>query len=69
MQSRQIFHEHDCIRLIQNVEDDGEIFPAGTTGAIVSVYNDCEAFAVEVVKNDKESSVITVFPSQLEVIS
>ncbi len=68
MQSRPIFHEHDYVRLITEVEDDGETFPAGTTGAIVSVYNYGEAFAVEVVKNDIESSVITVIASQLEVI-
>jgi len=68
MQPLGIFHEHDYVRLVAAVNDDGKIFPVGTTGAIVSVYNNGEAFAVEVVKDHKESSVITVFASQLEVI-
>ncbi len=58
--------EHDCVRLIEAVTDNGENFPAGTTGAVVSVYKGGEAFEVEVIKSLCESAVITVLASQLE---
>lgn len=58
--------EHDCVRLIEAETEDGESFPAGTTGVVVSVYNGGEAFGVEVFKSLYESAIITVFASQLE---
>jgi len=54
------------VRLIASVDDGGETFPAGTTGAIVSVYRNGEAFAVEVIEGRKEPAVVTVLASQLE---
>jgi hypothetical protein len=60
--------EHDCVRLIETVTEDGENFPAGTTGVIVSVYKGGEAFAVEVIKSLYESAVITVLSSQVEAL-
>jgi hypothetical protein len=60
--------EHDCVRLIEAVIEDGESFPAGTTGVVVSVYNGGEAFAVEVIKSLCESAVITVLSSQVEAL-
>lgn len=60
--------EHDCVRLIETVTEDGESFPAGTTGVVVSVYNGGEAFEVEVIKSLNESSLITVFASQVKAL-
>jgi ribosomal protein L21E len=58
--------EHDCVRLTQVVIDEGEIFPAGTAGTVVSVYNRGEAFAVEVVDHRKVPAIIVVPASHLE---
>ncbi len=60
--------EHDRVRLVQPIEDDGEIFPAGATGAVVSVYNKGEAFAVEIATGRKNSTIITALASRLEVV-
>ncbi|MCR6655010.1 MAG: DUF4926 domain-containing protein [Opitutus sp.] len=59
-------HEHDVVRLVEPVEEDGEIFAAGTRGAIVSVYNEGEVFAVEL-EGKAGPTVITVSVQQLEV--
>ena len=58
--------EHDHVRLIEPVEDEGATFPVGTTGAIVSVYRHGEAFAVEVIEGRKEPAIVTVHATQLE---
>jgi len=58
--------EHDRVRLIKAVDDEGETFPVGTTGVIVSVYRGGEAFAVEVLEDRRESAIVTVPVSKLE---
>lgn len=60
--------EHAHVRLLEPVDEDGETFPVGTTGAVVSVYNNGEAFAVEVVEGRTELTILTVPASKLEVI-
>ena len=60
--------EHAHVRLLEPVDEDGETFPVGTTGAVVSVYNHGEAFAVEVVEGRTELTILTVPASKLEVI-
>lgn len=60
--------EHDCVRLIGTVIDECETFPAGTTGAVVSVYNGGEAFAVEVRKGRKLPVIIVVPASRIAAV-
>jgi type III restriction enzyme len=58
--------EFDCVRLLVPVSEDGETVAAGAEGAIVSVYNGGEAYAVEFVAGRKTPAVITVYAVQLE---
>ncbi len=58
--------EHDCVRLLVPVSEDGETVKAGSEGAIVSVYNGGEAYAVEFIDGRKIPAVITVYAAQLE---
>ncbi len=60
--------EHDSVGLIEEVKDDGEIFSVGTLGTVVSIYNNGEAFAVEVIEGRKLPSVIIVPASKLKAI-
>ncbi len=58
--------EHTRVRLTETVEEAGEIVPAGAEGAVVSVYNEGEAYAVEFMDGRKVPAVITVYASQLK---
>ena len=60
--------EHDFVRLTSIVDDEGARYPIGTTGAVVSVYNEGQAFAVEVVDGFREPTVITVLATQVEPV-
>lgn len=60
--------DHARVRLLAPVEEDGEYFPVGTTGAVVGVYRGGEAFAVEVVEGRGEPAILTVPAAKLEVI-
>lgn len=68
IQRSRVIEEHATVRLTAVVNDEGATFPVGTTGAVVSVYNGGQAFAVEVVNGLKEPTVITVLAAQLEVV-
>ncbi len=54
------------VRLLAKVEEAGEVVPAGSEGAIVSVYDGGKACVVEFVAGQKTPAVITVYASQLE---
>ncbi len=60
--------EHAHVRLLESIVEDGETFPVGTTGSVVSVYNHEDAFAVEVVEGRSKPAILTVPASKLEVI-
>jgi hypothetical protein len=60
--------QNNTVRLTAIVDDEGSRYPIGTTGAVVSVYNEGQAFAVEVVEGVREPTVITVLAAQVEVV-
>jgi len=64
----RVIKEHAIVRLTAVVNDQEGTFPVGTTGAVVSVYNGGQAFAVEVVDGLKKPAVITVLAAQVEVV-
>lgn len=59
--------EHDIVRLTAEINQEGATFPIGTTGAVVSIYKDRQAFAVEIAEGRPEPIVITVQTTQIEV--
>jgi type III restriction enzyme len=63
-----LIEEHAHVRLLESIEEDGDSFPVGTTGAVVSVYNGGEAFAIEVVEGRRQPAIITVPATALEVV-
>lgn len=60
--------EHDTVRLVSAVHDEGEVFAAGTVGAIIGVYNNGEAFAVELQNSRREPVILRVPAAFLEVV-
>lgn len=68
MRENQVIKEHDIVRLTSMVQEEGSGYPVGTIGAVVSVYNEGQAFAVEVVEGLREPTVITVLATQAEVV-
>lgn len=63
-----VIKEHDTVRLTEIVDHEGSRYQISTTGAVVSVYNDGQAFAIEVVDGLAEPTVITVLASQVEAV-
>lgn len=61
--------EHSRVRLTATVQEAGEVVPAGSEGAIVSVYEDGKAYAVEFVAGRKVPAVVTVYAAQLEPLT
>lgn len=61
--------EHDTVRLVLAVHDKRRVFAAGTTGAIVSVYDGGKAFAVELQTARCRPVIVTVPVEFLEVVS
>ncbi|MEO6993368.1 MAG: hypothetical protein ABI273_07050, partial [Lacunisphaera sp.] len=64
-----VLAEHTRVRLTEVVEEAGERVPAGAEGAIVSIYNGGEAYAVEFVAGRKVPAVVTVYGRQLQSLS
>ena len=62
------FKEHDVVRTITDIEIEGEKIMRGTEGAVVSVYRNGEAYAVEFVSAQSSMVVVTVYPKQLEAV-
>lgn len=61
--------EHDTVRLVSSVHAEGEVFAAGTVGAIVAVYANGELFAVETQNMRREPVILTVPSDFLEVVT
>lgn len=59
-------HEHDVVRVRHDLESEGYSLRAGMIGAIVSVYREGEAFAVEFPDLDSGSAVVTLRRNQIE---
>lgn len=54
--------EHDIVVSTQDIDREDEHVPAGSEGAIVSVYNNGEAYAVEF----DGCKVVTVYPDEIK---
>lgn len=61
--------EHAGVRLTLDVTEEGETFPRGTEGTVVSVYGDGEGYAVEVTQGRNEPVVVTVEAHQVEPLT
>jgi type III restriction enzyme len=64
----QVFKEHDVVRVISHIENEGEKIAKGTEGTVVSVYRNGEAYAVEFVSGQSSMVVVTVYAKQLEAV-
>ena len=62
----RVFKEHDVVRAITNIENEGEKVAKGTEGTVDSVYRNGEAYAVEFVAGQSSMVVVTVYANQLE---
>ncbi len=60
----QVFNEFDIAYLQHELIIDGIVYPIGTQGTIVHVYNDGEAYEFEV--SIPNQNVITVYPTDLQ---
>ena len=63
----KVFREHEVVRAITNIENEGEKVAKGTEGTVVSVYRNGEAYAVEFVAQ-ASMVVVTVYANQLEAV-
>lgn len=54
--------EHDIVVTVCDIDREDEHVPAGSKGAIVSVYNSGEAYAVEF----DNFIVVTVYPNEIK---
>lgn len=63
-----VFKEHDVVRAITHIENEGEKVAKGTEGTVVSVYRDGEAYAVEFAAGQSSMVVVTVYAKQLEAV-
>ena len=63
-----LLREHDVVRVVEDVESDGYAVKKGMTGAIVSVYNSGEAYAVEISEIENGPAVVTLRANQMERI-
>ena len=59
-------HEHEVVRVCRDVDVEGYSLRAGMIGAVVSVYGNGEAFAVELPELDKGSAVVTLRRGQIQ---
>ena len=64
----QVFNEHDVVRVISNIENEGEKIAKGTEGTVVSVYRNGEAYAVEFASGQSYMAVVTVYAKQIEAV-
>ena len=60
------FEEHDVVRVRRDVEVEGHRLRKGMVGAVVSVYGDGQAFAVEFTDLPGGTDVVTLVADQLE---
>lgn len=60
--------EHDRVRLTEDIAENGEILVRGAEGAVVSVYREGKAYAVEFVAGRRQPIVATVHATQLEPV-
>lgn len=63
-----LLSEHDVVRVIEDVESDGYAVKKGMTGAIVSVYNSGEAYAVEISEIDDGPAVVTLQAGEVALV-
>ena len=63
-----VLSEHDVVRVVQDVESDGYAVKKGMTGAVVSVYNSGEAYAVEISEIQEGPAVVTLRAGAMERI-
>ena len=61
--------EHDIVRIVRDVEIEGETFTKGMEGTVVSVYRNGEGYAVEFESGDSPIVVVTLYPAQIERVS
>jgi len=60
------FKEHDVVRLLETVEADGDgPVMQGSSGTIVHIYGEGEAYAVEFIISGTSMKVATVKPFQI----
>lgn len=60
--------EHDVVRAIVTIENEGEKIAKGTEGTVVSVYRGGAGYAVEFAAGKSSMVVVTVYPNQIEVV-
>ena len=64
-----LLSEHEVVRVVEDVESDGYAVKKGMTGAIVSVYNSGEAYAVEISEIEDGPAVVTLQAGEVELVS
>lgn len=57
--------EHDLVRVLSDIEVEGQSVRAGMVGTVVSIYRDGEAFAVEFPELE---DVVTLTRAQVEYV-
>ena len=58
--------EHDLVRLIRDVQAERYGIPKDTTGTVVGIYGEAEAYAVEITNLSGGPEVVTLQADQVE---
>jgi type III restriction enzyme len=66
--STRSIKEHDVVRVVRDMEIEGEKFAKGMEGTVVSVYRNGEGYAVEFEPGNSQMVVVTVYPTQIMLV-